>query len=312
MNPSSRVSILLSLLLTFAFTGTVKAFEFKDNDRVVLLGGTLVEREQLYGFLETSILLSTSAKNLQFRNLAWSGDTVFGHARSYFGPPEEGLQRLTNHLEQLKPTVLVLCYGADLPFEGLKNLPAFITGYRKLLDLVRTQSPNARVVIVSPPPFENLGSPLPNLTEANTKLESVRDALKELAGVQNATFVDAFDLMGSGKQTPKPPLTDNGIHYTEAGYKVFAEKIAAALKLSKSDVTSVEARQLRDAVVKKDFLFFNRWRPANETYLFGFRKHEQGQNAKEMAEFDPMVADQEKKITALVAAAKASAAKKLP
>jgi hypothetical protein len=31
-------------------------------------------------------------------------------------------------------------------------------------------------------------------------------------------------------------------------------------------------------------LFFHRFRPANSTYLFGFRKHEQGQNAKEMAD----------------------------
>ena len=26
--------------------------------------------------------------------------------------------------------------------------------------------------------------------------------------------------------------------------------------------------------------FFHRWRPQNETYLFGFRKHEQGKNAR--------------------------------
>ena len=35
------------------------------------------------------------------------------------------------------------------------------------------------------------------------------------------------------------------------------------------------------------------------TYLFGFRKHEQGQNAKEIVEFDPLIAEQEKKIAEL-------------
>ena len=50
---------------------------------------------------------------------------------------------------------------------------------------------------------------------------------------------------------------------------------------------------LRAAIVEKDRLFFHRWRPANETYLFLFRKHEQGQNAKEIPMFDPLIAEQE-------------------
>ena len=46
---------------------------------------------------------------------------------------------------------------------------------------------------------------------------------------------------------------------------------------------------LRQAVVEKNQLFFYRWRPQNETYLHGFRKHEQGNNAKEVPQFDPLV-----------------------
>ena len=44
---------------------------------------------------------------------------------------------------------------------------------------------------------------------------------------------------------------------------------------------------------------FYRWRPQNITYLFGFRKHEQGQNAKELAEFDKLIAAKEKEINKL-------------
>jgi hypothetical protein len=43
-------------------------------------------------------------------------------------------------------------------------------------------------------------------------------------------------------------------------------------------------------------LFFHRWRPANETYLFLFRKHEQGNNAKEIPQFDPIIEKQEVEI----------------
>jgi lysophospholipase L1-like esterase len=60
-----------------------------------------------------------------------------------------------------------------------------------------------------------------------------------------------------------------------------------------------QAEALRQAIVEKNRLYFYRWRPQNETYLFGFRKHEQGRNAKEVAEFDPLIAEKEKEIAKL-------------
>src|SRR4030095_11854908 len=60
-----------------------------------------------------------------------------------------------------------------------------------------------------------------------------------------------------------------------------------------------QAEELRKTIVKKNELFFHRWRPENQTYLFGFRQYEQGQNAKEIPMFDPLIAEQERKIFAL-------------
>jgi hypothetical protein len=54
-----------------------------------------------------------------------------------------------------------------------------------------------------------------------------------------------------------------------------------------------QTEQLRQAILKKNELFFHQWRPANETYIYLFRKHEQGRNAKEMPMFDPLIAAQE-------------------
>ena len=275
-----------------------KAFEFKNDDDVVLLGSTVIEREQRYGYFETGLQLAEADKNIRVRNLGWSGDTVFGHARSYFGPPEEGIQRLSAHLEMLKPDVVILCYGAELAHERLGGMPAFLSGYRALLDLIREKSPGVRLVIVAPPPMENLAPPLPDQTEANKNLNSLRDALSKFAHSQNLFFVDWFALMGG---VPKPgrtaaPLTENGIHYTQQGYQKLAAKLLTGLGLSQPDVPLTAIEPLRKAIVAKDTLFFDRWRPQNETYLFGFRKHEQGQNAKEIPMFDPLIADADKKI----------------
>ena len=287
-----------------------KTFEFKNEDDVILLGSTVIEREQRYGYFESWLQLAQPDKKITVRNLGWSGDTVFGHARSYFGPPEEGIQRLTAHLEMLKPDVVILCYGSELAHERLGGLPAFLTGYRALLDLIREKSPGVRLIIASPPPLENLAPPLPDQTEPNKNLASLRDALAKFAHSQNVFFVDWFGAMGG---VPKPgraakPLTENGIHYTQEGYQKLAAKLIAGLGVKVPDVSPTAIEPLRKAIVAKDTLFFDRWRPQNETYLFGFRKHEQGQNAKEIPMFDPLIADADKKIqemkVSIVAAAK--------
>ena len=63
---------------------------------------------------------------------------------------------------------------------------------------------------------------------------------------------------------------------------------------------------LRAAVLKKNELFFHRFRPENATYLFGFRKHEQGQNAKEIPMFDPLIEQAEAEIDKIKRAKSAS------
>jgi hypothetical protein len=80
------------------------------------------------------------------------------------------------------------------------------------------------------------------------------------------------------------------LHYTQAGYEKLGTKLVHGLGLKIPEAPPPSLENLRKAVIVKDTLFFNRWRPQNETYLFGFRKHEQGQNAKEIPMFDPLIA----------------------
>eukprot|EP00913_Durusdinium_trenchii_P023331 g21909.t1 len=57
--------------------------------------------------------------------------------------------------------------------------------------------------------------------------------------------------------------------------------------------------KLRQAIIAKNRLYFHSWRPQNITYLFLFRKHEQGNNAKEVKEFLALVAKKEQEIDRL-------------
>ena len=284
----------LSLL---SITLPASAVTFEDNDTVVLLGNTVIERAQKYGHLETAISLSAGKNNLKFRNLGWSGDTVFGTARSYFGPPKEGFDRLKSDLTELKPNVVIVCYGAVAAFDGEKGLPEFISGYETLLSMIKSSAAPREIVIVSPPPAESLGAPMPDMAEHNKRLALYSEALGDLAANHKLRFADFFTTLGSSKG-----LTDNGLHFTSEGYQTASPKFVEALGLTLAtgnQLQSEHARKLREATVAKNKLFFFRWRPANETYLRLFRKHEQGNNVRELPMFDPLIAKAEKEIEAL-------------
>src|SRR5262249_58518549 len=89
-------------------------------------------------------------------------------------------------------------------------------------------------------------------------------------------------------------LQIDGKPVTTADAGVWAKGVALT---AGPDTDQVE--RLRAAIIEKNRLYFHRWRPQNETYLFGFRKHEQGQNAREIPQFDPLVEKAEATINEL-------------
>ncbi len=286
--------LVVTTLLGLAVPGNAEPLAFRDDDMVVLLGNTFIERAQQNGYLETQLTLATGEKNVRFRNLGWSGDTVFGTARSYFGPPKEGFERLTNQLSELRPNIVLVNYGAVAAFEGKGGIPEFLQGYRKMLDMIYEKAGPREIVLVSPPPAENLGPPLPDQSGYNQNLALYRDAIEKLAEERSLRFVDLFDAVASDKS-----LTNNGIHYTPEGYAAIAPQLTSQLGLKPADSSRSDAdalERLRQTIIAKNRLYFHRWRPANETYLHLFRKHEQGQNARELPLFEPLVEAKELEI----------------
>jgi len=65
-----------------------------------------------------------------FRNLGWSGDTVWGEARAEFGSAADGFRKLRDHVLGLKPTVIVVGYGTNESFAGPAGVAKFETQLR--------------------------------------------------------------------------------------------------------------------------------------------------------------------------------------
>lgn len=383
----------------------------KDGDHVVLLGGTFIERAQQFGHLEAA-LNSDPTKSITFRNLGWSGDTVYAESRGIFDSPERGYERMVEHVRAEEPTVILISYGQNesmVPAEA--GAEKFRAGLKRLArDLATT---GAELVFLTPHPFVRLSPPLPDATRWNRQLADSGTIIREVAADHSAAVIDLnteFTALMSrhavftrhllqpinerGETSSSPEVnalwTHNGMHWNDDGYRAASQVVAlrlighaapkpiitvnpgtgrvmasgcetrnekwakdskellsiefrtasvspypiavrlpvdapimdvrvsthesegvpaealAASKVTDDDGARIEYNtftcpayeKLRHLTAKKNELYFHRWRPQNITYLFGFRKHEQGNNASEIARFDPLVDDLEKQIHA--------------
>ena len=263
----------------------------EDGDLVVFLGDTFLERDGSYGHLETALTAAYAGKNVRFRNLGWSGDTPRAESRSYFGPPAEGFQRLTTQLKELKPTVIISCYGAVDSFKGAAGHADFLAAYGRLLDMVKDTC-GAGVVLMSPPATQTLPKPFPDMTAHNAQVAGISDAIAGFAKERGLRFADLFRAMGTA-----PVASENGVTFSASGYTAITPAFLKALAAPAPAAPAPAG--LRELIVAKNQLYFYRWRPQNEIYLFGARKHEQGNNASEVQLFEPMVAEKEAAIQAL-------------
>ncbi|MEX2173617.1 MAG: SGNH/GDSL hydrolase family protein [Pirellulaceae bacterium] len=284
----SLTTLLIGASLASSAVADSPSFEFQDGDRVVLLGGAFIERLQTHGHLETAITAGLPEKNLTFRNLGWSGDTVWGDSRGVFGDRAEGFQRLIKDTTEAKPTLLVVCYGENEAYAGAAGLADFRAGLNQLLDAL--QPTGARVLLLGPKKHENVGPPLPDPAEYNAGLRKYNDTIAAVAQERGAAFIDLYDLPGE---------TENGLHLTESGAQEFAQALLPKLGVPSVAYSTSELAELRTAIGEKNELYFHRYRPQNETYLFLFRKHEQGNNAVEIPQFDPLIEKQEQQIARL-------------
>ena len=296
---------LIFYLLLFVFFSSHQVFaapppfELKSGDRIIFLGNTLIERAQKFGSWESVFLRSFPQAKLSFRNLGWSADTVWSDSRGIFDPPAAGYQRMLKQVKDLKPKVILLGYGGNEAYAGKAGLQAFQKQLQKLLiDLKPT---GAKMVIISPHRSENAGHPLPDPASHNRDLKLYTDLLQETAARGNHYYIDLYSqLIPEPAGKPGLKWTTNGIHLTKAGYEKAGNVIANDLGLSPVMLSPSVEQEVRQMTFEKNRQYFYSWRPQNITYLLGFRKHEQGQNAKELPQFIPLIEEKEATIHRLI------------
>ncbi|GEO19945.1 hypothetical protein CQA01_04790 [Cyclobacterium qasimii] len=191
------------------------------------MGNALIENEQEYGFLEYRLTNYWPEKHLTFRNLGWSGDTVFGEARSYYTSPPGPYELLISQIKASNPDWMIIAYGNVEAQDGASGLAHFKAGLNQLLDSVEALA--AKPVLLSTIPQAIAGSEA-LLAKRNEGLILYNEAIAEIAKSRSLAFIDVFNAFNIPDQLKH--YQNNGVHLNEEGYLLLAETIMDQMKLT--------------------------------------------------------------------------------
>lgn len=236
--PGLPVCVFLLLLTlvcgpSFAQNKSPNAFTLKDGDRVVFLGNSIFENEFQYGYLELALTTRFADKGITFRNLGWTGDNVWGEARSTYTNPPTPYEHLMEDITKAAPTVVLLAYGGVEAQEGPAGVAHFKDGLNKLIDKI--ESLGAKTVLLSTIPVVSADT-AQRIDARNADLELYSKAISDVAAQRGKQFIDVYNpVLNTSK---KADIIENTVHLNETGYYFLADVLEKALGLPTDRETS--------------------------------------------------------------------------
>ncbi len=267
--PKTYLGILTALSLIISSSAALAKFEFKKGDSVCLIGNSLPDRFNHDGWFEAVLQSELKGKEVRFRNLGFTGDTVKERPRNQGFPSPE------TYLKICEADVIFAFFGYNESFKGEKGLESFMNDLSGMIDNYTKLKPNGesapRIVLFSPIAHENLNSPnLPDGKANNVRLEEYSKAIKAVADKKSVTFVDLFNPTKELYSKSKEALTINGVHLNALGNRHVAQVIAEGL-LGKTLKVEDDMEKLRRSVTYKNWFWFNRYRATDGNDVWGGR-----------------------------------------
>ncbi|MEW4486570.1 PVC-type heme-binding CxxCH protein [Thalassoglobus sp. JC818] len=271
---------------------TTLPLKLNPDDRIALIGNSLLEGTQNYGNLEALLHQKFPEHKLIVRNLAWSADTPD------LQPRPENFADLDQHLTHEEVDVIFAAYGFNESFAGDEGLEDFRDSLTKHIQHLQSHAFNGesgpQIVLVSPIACENIEN-VPAADMNNKNLAKYRDVIEKVATDLQVAFVDVFVETAETFQKDETNWTVNGVHLNDHGDELFARTLYR--ELFGEEASAIDAN-LRDVIIDKDRQYFRRYRPANTFYYTGDRNKSYGylDFLPAMRNFDMMVANREGRI----------------
>ncbi|MEZ5324783.1 MAG: c-type cytochrome [Verrucomicrobiales bacterium] len=271
-------------------------FALGEHEVVVFVGQENMVRLQRSGELEARLAVAFADQKPQFRYMAWEGDTVYEQRRELnFGTWEE-------QLKAVDASVIVAQFGQMELYDGEQRLGEFVAAYHRLLDRFATKT--KRVVLIPPIPGSE-GS-----------AESYAGAVRQIAEQRGAIYCDLYeDLVLRSQKDSAPWMRQDGVHLnpfgcTAAAFYISRDLCGDSLRLPgfmPNPERFPTFPTLREAIVEKNRLWFDCWRPMNwafaygdrTTQLFGQPVENQPYLTEELAQYKALIDQEEARIFTL-------------
>ena len=249
--------------------------DFIRGERIALVGNSLAEHFNKYGYFETLLHSRFAKLELDLRNFARPADEVGNRQRS------SGYTTLDDPLGAFGADTFFCFFGYNESFAGPQGVAKFKADYEKFLDDYAREYPRddtkaaPRFVLVSPIAFEPTGDKfLPDGVKENENLKLYTAAVAEVAQKRGLAFVELFEST-LADFTAKPGLqfTSNGAHTTDPGDRRVSELLDRALfgESNPAKIGSPEFERLRGAINDKSWIHFQDYRMLNGWYVYGGR-----------------------------------------
>ncbi|XZE17670.1 PVC-type heme-binding CxxCH protein [Pirellulaceae bacterium SH449] len=245
-------------------------FSFHENDLVTIYGSGLADRMQHNPWVEAVLQSHLQGKNVRFRTMSFSGDTVTKR------PRDEGHINEEEYLQHVAPSVIFMMFGYNESFAGPDGADAYQAELVAMIERYRAKRKEkgveARFVLFSPIAYENTGDPnLPEGTQINANLAAYTEATRRGAQASGATFVDLYSPTFQLFTSSPEQFTINGIHLNPAGYRKLADIISQALIGEPAPNDEQRLNVIYQAVQDKNWHWHNRYNATDGNDVWGNR-----------------------------------------
>lgn len=232
----SKMWILAALLAAHAAWAADDTFKLKDGDKVVFYGDSITDQRMYTVIVETYVASRYPDRNITFVNSGWGGDTVNGGGG---GPIDTRLQR---DVFPYKPTVVTIMLGMNdggYKAESEVNDQKYFDGYKHIVDSIRSQLPQIRILAVEPSPYDDVTGPpafpVSGDIQYNQILRSFGKWIVNYAQQANLDVADANsgmvqDLVRAQQLDPETAkqIIPGHIHPSFGGHLLLAESLLKA------------------------------------------------------------------------------------
>jgi lysophospholipase L1-like esterase len=226
---------LLTCAGVFAEQPSAPAFALKAGDKVVFYGDSITAQRLYTRFVEDFVVSRYPHMRVEFYNGGVSGDTVEG---GHAGNMEARLKRdvLPRH-----PDVVTIMLGMNdgrYRTEFDKDVEAYESGYRRLVDDLQSDLPGVRLTLIRPSPYDEMAHP-PAISGYNEVMVRYGNVVSQLGQKKNVPVVNfnqaMTDALRAGIRIDARiagSFLPDRIHPSQFGHWIMAAALVRGWKIS--------------------------------------------------------------------------------